>query len=217
MKRILTFSILAVTLVALGCEPKADETAESAEQTADPAPSAASDEAADDEPSAEEDEEQAAEEEADEEPVAAVANMQPTEGNTVEGTVRFEQVEDGVKVIADLEGLGENTTHGFHIHEKGDCSAPDGTSAGGHYNPEGHEHAGPDADQRHAGDLGNIESDAEGKVHHEITVSNITIDGDMNPIVGKGVIVHAEADDLESQPTGAAGPRVSCGVIELEE
>lgn len=208
MKQFITLTILALTFAAFGCDRPSEPADETPEQTGDEPAAATTDETAE-EVAAEEDEAQP-----DFVPTA-VANMQPTEGNSVEGTVRFEHVEGGIKVIADLSGLSANTTHGFHIHENGDCSAPDGTSAGGHYNPEGHDHAGPEVNQRHAGDLGNIESDADGNAHYEITVDNITIDGDMNPIVGKGVIVHADPDDLQSQPTGAAGSRVSCGVIEL--
>lgn len=146
---------------------------------------------------------------------SAVAVIHATEGNQIEGVVHFEQLEDGVRVRANLHNLMPNSMHGFHIHEHGDCSAPDGTSAGGHYNPEGHDHAGPHDDMRHAGDLGNIESDSGGNAMLDLTVDNITLNGDMNPIVGRGVIVHAGTDDLMSQPTGAAGPRIGCGVIEL--
>lgn len=145
----------------------------------------------------------------------AVAVLHPTQGNTVHGTVRFVQDGDKVKVTADLTGLTPNSTHGFHVHEFGDCTAPDATSAGGHYNPEGHPHAGPATETRHAGDLGNVTSDAQGNAHYEITVDNLSVCGKKNPIVGRAVIVHAKADDLKSQPTGDAGARVACGVIGL--
>jgi superoxide dismutase, Cu-Zn family len=114
-------------------------------------------------------------------------------------------------------GLTPNTTHGFHIHEKGDLSAPDLGSAGAHYNPESHPHAGPDAPMRHAGDLGNVTSDAQGHVQKELTVDNISIGGAKNDILGKSVIVHAKADDLKSQPSGDAGGRVAGGVIEMKK
>ena len=117
-----------------------------------------------------------------------------------------------MKVVADLEGLNANQKHAFHIHQYGDCSAPDATSAGGHYNPEGHQHGLPDAQNRHAGDLGNVQADADGKAHYEITVSNVSIMGHMNPILGRGVIVHAKVDD-GGQPVGNAGARIACGVI----
>ncbi len=146
---------------------------------------------------------------------SAVAVIHPTRGNKVEGTVRFEPVAGGVRVTADLQGLKPNSTHGFHIHEFGDCSAPDASSAGGHYNPEGHHHAGPKAGMRHAGDMGNIKADSKGNAHLELTLDNITVDGSKNPILGRAVIVHQKADDLKSQPTGDAGGRIGCGVIGL--
>jgi superoxide dismutase, Cu-Zn family len=145
--------------------------------------------------------------------MTAVANLQPAAGNPVNGTVTFTQHGDRVTVVADVRGLPPNTTHGFHIHEKGDCSAPDFSSAGGHFNPGGHPHAGPGASARHAGDLGNLEADANGRAYKRITVDNITLGGGANSVIGKGVIVHDKMDDLTTQPTGAAGGRIACGVI----
>jgi Cu-Zn family superoxide dismutase len=108
--------------------------------------------------------------------------------------------------------------HGFHVHEFGDCSAPDGSSAGGHFAPLGSPHGPPDAGQgeRHIGDLGNIVANADGVVEQELADSVIRLDGE-NSIVGKAIIVHAGADDFTTQPSGAAGERVACGVIELWE
>ncbi|MEW6279664.1 MAG: superoxide dismutase family protein [Candidatus Eremiobacterota bacterium] len=145
----------------------------------------------------------------------AVAVVHPTAGNRAEGTVWFVQVDDRVKVTADIQGLAPNGTHGFHIHEWGDCSKPDATSAGSHYNPEGHAHAGPDTEARHAGDLGNLHADENGRAHLELTLDNVSIHGGKNPILGRSVIIHAGADDLKSQPTGNAGDRIGCGVIGL--
>jgi Cu-Zn family superoxide dismutase len=105
-----------------------------------------------------------------------------------------------------------NSEQAIHIHEFGDCTAPDATSAGGHYNPGGHEHGLPTQAVRHAGDFGNLKSDANGVAALDFTVDTITINGPKNPIIGHGVIVHAKLDD-GSQPTGNAGPRVACGVI----
>ena len=141
----------------------------------------------------------------------AVAVLQPTRGNTAEGIVIFTQMGDGVKVEADIKGLSPGK-HGFHIHEFGDCSAADGTSAGGHYNPTGQPHAGPDQEKRHMGDLGNMEADGNGNARYERLDSHLMLNGP-DTIIGRGVIVHAGADDLTSQPSGAAGPRVACGVI----
>jgi superoxide dismutase, Cu-Zn family len=143
----------------------------------------------------------------------AIAVMHPTSGNKAHGVIRFTQDGESVKVVADLEGLNPGQKHAFHIHQFGDCSAPDGMSAGGHYNPEGHPHALPEgANTRHAGDLGNVEADQTGKAHYEITVQNISVAGIKNPIIGRGVIVHAKQDD-GSQPVGNAGGRIACGVI----
>jgi superoxide dismutase, Cu-Zn family len=142
----------------------------------------------------------------------AVAVLHATAGNKCKGTVRFTQEGDSVRIVADIEGLAANEKHAIHIHQFGDCSSPDGMSAGGHYNPENHPHALPEKESRHAGDLGNLQADGNGKVHYEITIKNVTIAGTKNPIIGRGVIVHAKADD-GSQPVGNAGARIACGVI----
>jgi len=142
-----------------------------------------------------------------------VAVMQPTEGFTVKGIITFTDTPAGVKVVADISGLSLNATHAMHIHEFGDLRSRDGTSAGGHYNPEGHAHGLPgQAAMRHAGDLGNLTSDYNGNCHYEITINNVTLDGKTNPIIGRGVIIHAQADD-GGQPTGNAGGRIAIGVI----
>jgi len=147
-----------------------------------------------------------------ENPTAAVAVLHPTSGQQCHGVVRFTPAGDSVRVVADLEGLNPGQKHAFHIHQYGDCSSPDGMSAGGHYNPEGHQHGLPETENRHAGDLGNVQADDQGKAHYEITVNNITIAGAKNPIIGRAVIVHAKVDD-GSQPVGNAGSRIGCGVI----
>jgi Cu-Zn family superoxide dismutase len=143
-----------------------------------------------------------------------LATIAPTQGNTVSGEVRFYRVEGGVRVVANLEGLAPGK-HGFHIHEHGDCSAPDAASAGGHWNPSGAPHGAPESDNasRHAGDLGNIEADADGKASLDRVDRVLAFDD----LVGHAVLVHANADDLTSQPAGNAGPRVGCGVIAKTE
>ena len=141
----------------------------------------------------------------------AIARVSPTEGNEAQGTVEFSQEADKVRVIANLTGLTEGN-HGFHIHEKGDCSAADGTSAGGHFNPENKAHGAPYAAERHVGDLGNIFAEASGQATYNRVDTLLELNGD-NSIIGLAVIVHALPDDF-SQPTGAAGARVGCGVIE---
>jgi len=141
----------------------------------------------------------------------AVAVLHPTEGNTASGIVTFTKVEEGIRIEADLSGLSEGM-HGFHIHEYGDCTAADGTSAGGHFNPAGSPHAGPEDSPRHGGDLGNVTVDADGTASYNRVDDLISFKGDHN-ILGHAVIVHEKKDDLSSQPTGDAGSRLSCGVI----
>ena len=137
------------------------------------------------------------------------------EGNDsgVSGKVTFTQTEQGVRVVANVSGLTPGK-HGFHIHQKGDLSLANLTSTGGHYNPEGHQHAGPGAAVRHVGDLGNLTADANGNASTDFVDAHIALDGE-HSIIGRGVIVHAGEDDLTSQPTGAAGARVAGGVIGL--
>lgn len=138
----------------------------------------------------------------------ATAVVYPIGDSGVEGIVNFEKMDDGVSVKAEFSGLeGEN--HGFHIHQFGDCSAVDGTSAGGHFNPYEMEHSNPDAMSRHMGDMGNLTVVSNGVASKMYIDSTI----DINQIVGRGIIVHAGEDDLSSQPSGAAGSRIACGVI----
>ena len=143
------------------------------------------------------------------------ATTQPSDNN-VHGVVTFTQTGDKVKITAHIMGLAPNSEHAFHIHEKGDISAPDLSSAGGHFNPEGHQHGGPDAAQHHAGDLGNIKADGMGMAMFDMTVDDITIGGAKNDITGKAVIIHAKPDDLKTQPSGNAGGRIAGGVIEMK-
>lgn len=144
--------------------------------------------------------------------ISAVAVLTPGQNSKVSGNVTFTQSGNQVKVVAHVEGLTPGR-HGFHIHDKGDCSAPDFSSAAGHFNPGGGKHGAPDAAEHHAGDFGNIEANAAGMAHAEFTSSAITISDGPNSVVGRAVIVHAKADDLTTQPTGDAGGRLACGVI----
>ena len=141
----------------------------------------------------------------------AVCVLHPTQGNKVHGVVTFTRTDSGIKIVADVEGLTEGK-HGFHIHQYGDCSNPDGTSAGGHFNPDNKKHGAPTDTERHVGDLGNLVAGPDGRAHYERVDNVITFSGEHN-IIGRGIIVHAGEDDLKSQPTGAAGARVACGVI----
>ena len=143
----------------------------------------------------------------------AIAVIHPASGTQVTGTVMFTQLAQGVRVVAILQGLPPNSRHGIHIHDYGDCSAPDARSAGGHYNPEGMPHGAPASVLRHAGDLGNIEADNAGVGRLELILSDVTLVGERNPLLGRSVVVHAQADDLSSQPAGNSGGRIGCGVI----
>lgn len=149
--------------------------------------------------------------------VTAQAVLQPTaETEGMSGTVTFTEAEGSVMIVAHIEGAPSGP-HGFHIHEIGDCSSSDFKSAGGHFNPGAVDHAGPTDHVRHAGDLGNIEVGEDGTAHLEMTSDLITLGEGDNSIMGRGVILHKDADDLTSQPTGAAGARIGCGVIAAPE
>jgi len=139
------------------------------------------------------------------------ATIAPTPGNEVKGEVRFYKVGGGVRVLARLEGLPPGK-HGFHIHEKGDCSAPDASSAGGHFNPGSSPHGAPTAprEARHAGDLGNIETGSDGTGRYDRVDPLL----DYGQLTGLSVLIHAGEDDLTSQPAGNSGARIGCGVIE---
>ncbi|MBA3237632.1 MAG: superoxide dismutase family protein [Parachlamydiaceae bacterium] len=138
--------------------------------------------------------------------------LSPTKGNRAHGSVTFITVEDGVKIIADVEGLSPGK-HGFHIHEYGDCSAHDGSSTGGYYNPLGAPHGGPDHINRRLGDLGNIVADESGKGHYERVDNLISLSGP-HSIVGRSVVVNDVPDDFTSQSTGNVGKFLTCGVID---
>lgn len=142
----------------------------------------------------------------------AVCVLTPTEGSDVHGIVTFTKQDDGVLIEAHVMGLEPNSKHGIHIHAFGDISAADGTAAGGHYNPDGNPHACPPDKNRHMGDLGNIEADANGHGMYKRVDSYVKLNGGKS-IIGHGMIIHAGEDDCESQPTGAAGGRAAQGVI----
>lgn len=134
-------------------------------------------------------------------------------GAGITGSLDLEQDGDELVIDGDIRGLSPGE-HGFHIHEKGDCSAHDFKSAGGHFAPMGNPHGGPDAARHHAGDLGNLVVGEDGHVHVHVTTEAVDLGDGRRSVIGKAFIVHAGTDDLASQPSGAAGPRVVCGVIE---
>ncbi len=141
----------------------------------------------------------------------AVAVVHALGNHKVSGKVTFTQKSDGVEIVGEFTGL-QPGEHGFHVHEFGDCSMADGKCAGGHFNPAGEPHAGPDDAQRHAGDFGNIKADGQGHATYKRTDKIIKLNGP-NSIIGRALIVHAKPDDLKTQPSGDAGDRVGCGVI----
>ena len=143
----------------------------------------------------------------------ATAALQATTGNTTSGTVSF--VQDGGKVLVkgEVRGLKPNAEHGFHVHEKGDCSSGDGMSAGGHFNPTGAPHGNHGAGMHHTGDLPSLKADAAGVARFSFDSSSITVGSGATDIVGKGLIVHKDPDDYRTQPTGNAGARLACAVI----
>ena len=140
-------------------------------------------------------------------------SLQPTQGNAAKGTVTVMPMGSGVHFRGTISGLAPGQ-HGFHIHEMGDCSAPDASSAGGHFNPDNKPHGAPNAPEHHAGYLGNITADASGNATVDIHADGLTLGSGANSVMGKAIIVHAGADDFKTQPTGNAGARLACGVIQ---
>ncbi len=142
----------------------------------------------------------------------ARASIQPLGGGRLSGTADFEETDSGLHVVVNLSG-GEPGEHGVHIHEIGDCSAPDGLSAGDHFNPGKTAHGGPDAAPHHAGDLGNITIGPDGSGKLELTTKGVTLRTRPIAIIRRSIVIHAGRDDLASQPSGDSGARIGCGVI----
>lgn len=151
--------------------------------------------------------------------ITATAPLDAKSGSNVTGTVRFEEVMvegvPAVRVTVDASGVPPGV-HGFHVHEKGDCSAPDATSAGGHFNPGNEPHGAPNAGAHHAGDFGNVEANPESRVNVSYIMHGVTLGSGTSSIAGKAIVLHADPDDLKTQPTGNAGGRIACGVITLD-
>ncbi len=143
-------------------------------------------------------------------PAFVATTLQPTRGNTAAGTVWF--IADGadVRIRGRVSGLTPNQEHGFHVHEKGDCSSGDGMSSGGHYNPTGKPH-GPPSGEHHAGDQAALKADGAGNATIDSRVRGLA--AGPTEYAGKALIVHASPDDYTTQPTGNSGARIACGVI----
>lgn len=144
---------------------------------------------------------------------SATANLQATKGNTVFGTVQFSKSGNKVLVAGEVQGLKPGAVHGFHVHEKGDCSSGDGVSAGGHFNPTTKAHGSHDHSEHHAGDLPSLVADASGKAKFSFETDSITVGSGVTDVIGRGLIVHRDPDDFKTQPTGNSGPRVACAVV----
>lgn len=149
--------------------------------------------------------------------VTAIARIVGADGNTATGELAFTAMTTGgVHISGSIAGLAPDSEHGFHVHETGDCSAPADGSAGKHYNPAAQPHGGPDAAARHLGDLPNLRADATGNAVVDAHIADVSVGtGDDRDLVGRAVIVHETRDDYSTQPSGAAGTPIACGIIEL--
>ena len=144
----------------------------------------------------------------------ASVRLAPTQGHDASGSLTLTSEGSAVHVAGTLQGLTPNAEFGFHIHEKGDCSAPDASSAGPHFNPSSSQHGNPSADPHHAGDMLNVKSDAQGAAQVDAQATGVTLaSGEPNDVMGKAVVLHEKADDYKTQPSGNSGARIACGVI----
>ena len=141
----------------------------------------------------------------------AAAVVRPLNASGVNGLVTFIQEGAQVRIVAEISGLSPGK-HGIHIHEFGDITSIDGSSAGSHFNPRNTTHGGPEDRNRHLGDLGNMEADRSGKAKYNRVDSRISLNG-ANSIVGRAIVIKESADDFKTQPGGGAGRRVAMGVI----
>ncbi|HUP95615.1 MAG TPA: superoxide dismutase family protein [Burkholderiales bacterium] len=144
----------------------------------------------------------------------ASADLKPTKGSNTSGQATFTQVADKVRVVVEVQGLKPGAEHGFHIHEVGDCSSGDGMSTKGHFNPFGKAHGHHTSAEHHAGDLPSLRADSSGRAKINVDIPMISVTPGAGSVVGRGLIVHADPDDYKTQPTGNAGARVACAVIQ---
>lgn len=152
-----------------------------------------------------------------EEPKHAQAMLIPLGDSTVGGIIKFvESSSGGLEIMGQIVGLKPNSKHGFHVHEFGNCTTPDGSSAGGHFKVGTAHHGAPNASERHVGDLGNVSADKAGMALVNSTDKALSLTGP-NSIIGRSVVVHDGEDDLKSDPAGNSGPRIACGVIGISK
>ncbi|MEO7916490.1 MAG: superoxide dismutase family protein [Dokdonella sp.] len=147
----------------------------------------------------------------------ATATLKAADGSKVSGELMFAPNSAGIHVTGTINGLKAGAKQGFHIHETGDCSAPDFKSAGGHFNPDGKDHGNPDSAMHHAGDMMNLAASETGTASVDTIVPGLTLgDGGDHDAMNRAIVIHAGADDYTSQPAGDSGDRVACGVIEKQ-
>jgi Cu-Zn family superoxide dismutase len=147
----------------------------------------------------------------------AVVQLASTQGNTANGGLKISAAGTGVRISGMVQGLKPDSEFGFHFHEKGDCSAPDATSAGAHFNPTNQQHGSPQGQPHHAGDMLNVKSDAQGVAEVSIDNADVSLHtGQPNDVVGKALVMHAKPDDYKTQPSGDSGDRIACGVIAVQ-
>jgi Cu-Zn family superoxide dismutase len=142
----------------------------------------------------------------------AVAELKPTQGNSAFGMAWLKQEDDHVVVTVRVDGLAPNHENGMHIHEKGDCSSPDASSAGEHLNPKSARH-GPADKEHHLGDLPSLKSNASGQAQLRFNVPGTLAGSGASDLIGKAIVVHANPDDFTTQPSGGSGARIACGVV----
>ncbi|WP_295842184.1 superoxide dismutase family protein [uncultured Xanthomonas sp.] len=144
----------------------------------------------------------------------AQAVLAPASGSLVSGKLSLVAAPGGVRITGTLGGLQPNHSFAFHVHERGDCSAADASSAGGHFNPLGAPHGRAGSGPHHAGDMDNLNANADGTAQIDVLLHGVVLGGGAaNDIVGRALVAHADPDDYRSQPAGNAGARVACGVI----
>lgn len=153
---------------------------------------------------------------ADPESIAAEAVLHARAPRNLEGTARFSNTPDGIRIAVSVENASPGS-HGIHVHATGDCSAADFASAGGHFAPDGNPHGGPDSERHHAGDLGNIEVGESGRGSLTLTTDALTLKPGDRSVLDRAVVIHAKPDDLSSQPSGSSGERIACGVVRAVE
>lgn len=146
--------------------------------------------------------------------MTAGANLAAASGSLVSGKIVLTPMNGGVHLAGEIGGLAPNSIHGIHVHETGDCSAADASSAGGHFNPMGQPHGKAGAGSHHAGDMDNIRANADGVARVDMHLDGVTLGSRAgNDVIGRALVVHAAADDYRSQPAGNSGARVACGVV----